>query len=504
MKKERADKVRPRWTAYLLWSTRRRKELTKEQEDYTFAQIGRVISDEWKKVEGEPLEKLKEEAEKLNFEGVRKLPKADGSGSDGSGSDSWSEDEDPSFSEKPKIKREASERSSRARKRPSFFQEYENEEDNLDKILDEFEQEQILEQRTPRAPKPKKEVKNPGSRPRKRKTVEPTYKEDDNEIEMETSRSGRVRKIRRRKVFHFGDEDKSEESGSDGGQDDYKPDSDGNDEPDEEYAEAAGSPSDSDDNSNNDENGYPLPLKKRKSGAAMTKEDIEAAKRAAFAAKPHIEVNAKKLRKKDYRDEIDTIIKAGEEDYQDFSDDELSQVLKMQNIKKEPETEPLSERTDGQDAETDKVPEDVSLNTPMSKHEADDGNGSADENNEENDKTGNGNKAATVNNSDKTEAEIEEGGDLEGSVTAESPAGNFDSDDENQDNQDKSERVNGNSAEQTGSGSANFNKPETGLGMKETSAEEDLLTSTEATSMEEGDEQYKNMIAETQMENIFN
>jgi len=321
---------------------------------------------------------------------------------------------------------------------------------------------------------------------------------------METSRSGRVRKIRRRKVFHFGDEDKSEESGSDGGQDDYKPDSDGNDEPDEEYAEAAGSPSDSDDNSNNDENGYPLPLKKRKSGAAMTKEDIEAAKRAAFAAKPHIEVNAKKLRKKDYRDEIDTIIKAGEEDYQDFSDDELSQVLKMQNIKKEPETEPLSERTDGQDAETDKVPEDVSLNTPMSKHEADDGNGSADENNEENDKTGNGNKAATVNNSDKTEAEIEEGGDLEGSVTAESPAGNFDSDDENQDNQDKSERVNGNSAEQTGSGSANFNKPETGLGMKETSAEEDLLTSTEATSMEEGDEQYKNMIAETQMENIFN
>ena len=72
-----------------------------------------------------------------------------------------------------------------------------------------------------------------------------------------------------------------------------------------------------------------MPLKKRKSGAAMTKEDIEAAKRAAFAAKPHIEVNAKKLRKKDYRDEIDTIIKAGEEDYQDFSDDELSQVLKV-------------------------------------------------------------------------------------------------------------------------------------------------------------------------------
>ena len=64
---------------FFLFLSFRRKELTKEQEDYTFAQIGRVISDEWKKVEGEPLEKLKEEAERLNFEGVRKLPK-DGSG----------------------------------------------------------------------------------------------------------------------------------------------------------------------------------------------------------------------------------------------------------------------------------------------------------------------------------------------------------------------------------------------------------------------------------------
>ena len=59
----------------------RRKELTNEKEDYTFAQIGRVISDEWKKVEGEPLEKLKEEAERLNFEGVKKLPKEGGGGS---------------------------------------------------------------------------------------------------------------------------------------------------------------------------------------------------------------------------------------------------------------------------------------------------------------------------------------------------------------------------------------------------------------------------------------
>ena len=78
----------------------------------------------------------------------------------------------------------------------------------------------------------------------------------------------------------------------------------------------------------------------------------------------------------------------------------------MQNIKEEPETEPSRERTDGQDAETDKVPQDVSLDGA--------GAGSADENNK-NDKTGN--KAATINNSDKTEAEIEEGGDLQGLLT---------------------------------------------------------------------------------------
>merc|ERR1719510_694452 len=163
-KAERSDKGRPRWTAYLLWSTRRRKEITGENESFTFAQIGGMISDEWKKVEGEALDKLKEEAEKLNFDGVRKLPGFEGktrsrrdksSGSDAS--ESWSEDDDPTFDEtnvkKPvmlKIKREQEERNTRQRKRPSFFQDYENEENNLDKMLDEFEQEQILEARTPR------------------------------------------------------------------------------------------------------------------------------------------------------------------------------------------------------------------------------------------------------------------------------------------------------------------------------------------------------------------
>merc|ERR1712080_731148 len=175
-----------------------------------------------------------------------------------------------------------------------------------------------------------------------------------------------------------------------------------------------------------------LPLKKRKSGAAMTKEEIEAAKRAAFAAKPHIVVDAKKLKKKDYRDEIDSIIKPGEEDYQDFSDDELSQVLKMQNIKKEPEPEPLKERIEGSDDEeaaNDKlassVPEDVSLNTPVSNPEA--GDGSDAENNENEPETNNSNKEAAGEGCGGISGDIEDGGDLEGSVTAESPVQNFDS-----------------------------------------------------------------------------
>merc|ERR1712241_554240 len=108
---------------------------------------------------------------------------------------------------------------------------------------------------------------------------------------------------------------------------------------------------DSENDNDNDENGYKLPLKKRKAGQPMTKEDIERAKKAAFAAKPQIMVDSKKLKKKDYRDEIDSIIKPGEEDYADFSDDELSQVLKTQNIKKEPA--PSKERVEGSDDDED-------------------------------------------------------------------------------------------------------------------------------------------------------
>ena len=60
----------------------------------------------------------------------------------------WEGSDDPDYGSKKKpvvvkIKKEPRGSSSRNRKRPSFFQEFENEENNLDKILDDFEQEQV-------------------------------------------------------------------------------------------------------------------------------------------------------------------------------------------------------------------------------------------------------------------------------------------------------------------------------------------------------------------------
>jgi len=40
----------PRWTAYLLWSTRKRRDVVVDHPDWTFAQIAKWISEEWKKV----------------------------------------------------------------------------------------------------------------------------------------------------------------------------------------------------------------------------------------------------------------------------------------------------------------------------------------------------------------------------------------------------------------------------------------------------------------------
>merc|ERR1711936_1147770 len=224
----------------------------------------------------------------------------------------------------------------------------------------------------------KREPKNPGSRPRKRKAPENQNEDEDKEIELETSRSGRVRKIRRRKVYAFDDPEEDEDDSGDDG-DEFRPDSEP-EEPDEEYLDGP-SPAGSDDDA--DEN--KLPLKKRLPGEA---------------------------------------------DNLDFSDDELSQVLKMQpKIKKEPEEEKPTttsemETNAAESSGDSKVPEDVSLNTPKSNPEDMDEDGDEKEESEQAQPKKSTESAAASNADD--EATKEEGGDLEGSVTEETQ--NWDSD----------------------------------------------------------------------------
>ena len=80
-------------------------------------------------------------------------------------------------------------------------QEFESQENNLDSILEQFEKEQAQEFGKPRQPKPEKlpSEKKP-RKPRKRKEVgTPLFHE---ELEEETLRSGRKRKVRR-VMTHF-------------------------------------------------------------------------------------------------------------------------------------------------------------------------------------------------------------------------------------------------------------------------------------------------------------
>merc|ERR1712141_833776 len=212
-----------------------------------------------------------------------------------------------------------------------------------------------------------------------------------------------------------------------------------------------------------------LPLKKRLPGEAMTKEEIEAAKRAAFAAKPQIVVEGNKYKGKDKRDEIDRIIKPGEEDNLDFSDDELSQVLKMQpKIKKEPEEEKPSttsemETNAAESSGDSKVPEDVSLNTPKSNPEDMDEDGDEKEESEQAQPKKSTESAAASNADD--EATKEEGGDLEGSVTEETQ--NWDSDNDVVDDEPLEDDDNAAQKEQpqsTSSSSVNFGNSDNGGG----------------------------------------
>ena len=227
-------------------------------------------------------------------------------------------------------------------------------------------------------------------------------------------------------------------------------------------------------------------------------------------------------------------------------------------IKKEPEedkpTTTSEMETNAAESSTgdSKVPEDVSLNTPKSNPEDMD-----DEDDEESEaprkKSNETSAAAAASSNADDEATKEEGGELEGSVTEETQ--NWNSDDDVVDDEPVEDDDNAAQKEQpqsTSSSSVNFGNSDNGGGenttqdtlsannvatpfsdesrtaannvvengqnsldsehpqrppndpQKETSAEEDLLSSTQATDMEEGDEQYKNMIAESQMDNLFN
>ena len=66
------------------------------------------------------------------------------------------------------------------------MQEYE--EENLDKILDDFEQEQLVEASTPRGKSAKRKTAASSSRSHKKRQV--VHEDDDDHIELETTRSG--------------------------------------------------------------------------------------------------------------------------------------------------------------------------------------------------------------------------------------------------------------------------------------------------------------------------
>merc|ERR1719319_544104 len=279
--KGKAEKGKPRWTAYLLWSTRKRRDVVVDHPDWTFAEIAKWISEEGKKVESDDKDELQKEAEEMNELGIRKLPRDD----DGPDLEKETTDEDSDFEEgyrkkqkKPimlKIKKDAEAdgegstkkrsrgrrsrrnkdsddsdngsrsggsdwepeaevlpparsetRSGRQRKRPSFFQEFESQENNLDNILEEFEKQQKAESLKPRLPKPEPKEKKP-RKPRKPKEpkIEPELLEPQEE-EVEVLRSGRKRKKTRTTAltsFFASDDEDERGKGASSDDEDFEP-----------------------------------------------------------------------------------------------------------------------------------------------------------------------------------------------------------------------------------------------------------------------------------------
>ena len=66
---------KPTWTAYLLWSTRKRRDMVVDHPEWTFAQMAKWFIDEWKKADADEIDELQKEAEEMNELGIRKLPR---------------------------------------------------------------------------------------------------------------------------------------------------------------------------------------------------------------------------------------------------------------------------------------------------------------------------------------------------------------------------------------------------------------------------------------------
>ena len=64
--KRRASSKRPQWTPYLMWSTRKRKKIMAKHPEMSFAEVSKAISEGWKEVTMEEVERLEEEVFCLN------------------------------------------------------------------------------------------------------------------------------------------------------------------------------------------------------------------------------------------------------------------------------------------------------------------------------------------------------------------------------------------------------------------------------------------------------
>merc|ERR1739844_545560 len=64
--KRKANSKRPAWTPYLMWSTRRRKKIMAKHPEMSFAEVSKAISEGWKEVTMEEVERLEEEVFCLN------------------------------------------------------------------------------------------------------------------------------------------------------------------------------------------------------------------------------------------------------------------------------------------------------------------------------------------------------------------------------------------------------------------------------------------------------